>query len=108
MESTSKFKSLERAIDDIEAILGGDFEGKTVREIYELTETPIPTTWRILKTLEKKGWVVGVGEPGSKAVRWMVGPGLIRIAITYKRQALTKRQEIESEYFQNTGEELKT
>jgi len=68
-------RAVERALDVLSAFSpGGD--GLSVADLLKRVGLSRPTVYRLLHTLEKKGFVVSEGEPQ----RFRLGPGVARLA----------------------------
>ena len=107
-QKANHYKSLQRAAQVFEALFEDDFQGKATHEVAEETGIPDTVVWRILKTWSALGWVVQIPEPGHKAIRWRVSTRLAHIAWAYERDAFQRVQQIEQEYQNVTGKELRT
>lgn len=98
--------SLMRGLSIMECLFEDSFEGKTLDEIFEATDIPSSTAWRMLQTLETKGWVVELPVGGSKQGRWRVSTKLISVSASYERHALAHVQSVKREFRDITGREL--
>jgi len=101
-------QSFRRGLNVFECLFEDGFEGRTLQEICDITEIPSTTAWRLLKTLEAKGWVVEAPIAGSKQGCWRVSSRLAGIAHAYERFALERVHGIKSEFREVTGKELNT
>ncbi|MBQ0796246.1 helix-turn-helix domain-containing protein [Zhongshania sp.] len=98
--------SLLRGLSIMECLFEDSFEGKTLDEIFEATDIPSSTAWRMLQTLEAKGWVVELPVGGSKQGRWRVSAKLTSISASYERHALEQVQTIKREFRGVVGKDL--
>lgn len=103
----NKNRSVVRAITILECLFEDDFKGKTLGEISADTNIPSTTAWRILKTIEAKGWVIDVPIAGSKQGAWRLSTKIVGIADSYEQHALAQVQGIKREFQQVTGRELR-
>lgn len=104
--SEAIIQSAARLLQVFECLCEDGFVGKTALELCAQTGIPMPTVWRVLKTLESYGWVVEVSVSGSKQVLWKVSTKMASIAHAYEQHALTRIQGVKSEFQQVTGKEL--
>jgi len=104
---TTLNNSIIRGLTILECLFEEGFEGKTLDEIFTQTDIPWTTSWRMLKTMEAKGWVVEVPIGGSKQGRWRASSKIVEIANAYERNAIAKVQGIKNEFSNMTGRELK-
>ncbi|MGE4239185.1 IclR family transcriptional regulator [Ramlibacter sp.] len=74
-EKDGGVRAVERALDILSAFATGDSE-LLVADLQKRVGLSRPTLYRLLRTLEKKGFVTGGGEPQ----RFHLGPALGRIA----------------------------
>lgn len=103
---TALNNSIIRGLTILECLFEDGFEGKTLDEIFKQTDIPWTTSWRMLKTMEAKGWVVEVPISGSKRGRWRVSTKLAAIADAYEQHALARLQVVRREFREVTGREL--
>lgn len=103
---TALNNSITRGLLLLECLFEDGFEGKTLEEISELIDVPRTTAWRMLKTMEARGWVVEVPISGSKQGRWQVSIKLAGIADAYEQHALARVQGVKREFREVTGREL--
>lgn len=68
-------RAVERALDVLSAFSAGDNE-LLVADLLKRVDLSRPTLYRLLHTLEKKGFVVSSGEPQ----RFRLGPAVARLA----------------------------
>lgn len=98
-------QSVTKASRILDALCEGGFRAKSLGELFEATGIGTTTAWRLLRTLEADGWVEATGD--GRSSRWRVGRKFLEVAFAYRRQALGQVQNIETEYRQISGEELR-
>lgn len=91
-----------RLLQVFECLYADDFAPKSTLAIVERTEIPMTSVWRLLKTLEARGWAL---ETSDKT--WKVSNKLLEIAEAYELDALRRVQTIRDEFRSVTGKELK-
>lgn len=100
-------QSLIKGIRVLEAMFEDGFHARTVAEIASRAELPHTTTWRLLKTLEARGWVVEIPSAASSQHRWELSADpLARIAHRYQEHALNQIHAIKNQFHDITGKEL--
>lgn len=105
-EEYSLNSSVIKAMKIMNFLMQDDFKGKSLNEIYKGLNFSCSTCFRILKSLESEGWVVGRNISGGKEIIWCLGKVSINTAFQYKRHSLNEAQQLKSDYLNITGEEL--
>lgn len=74
-KSAESVRAVDRALDILSAFKGVT-EGLTVAELLKRVHLSRPTLYRLLRTLENKGFVVSLGDPQ----RFRLGPSVAQLA----------------------------
>lgn len=77
-KSSDSVRAVDRALDILLAFKGVD-DGLTVAELLKRVDLSRPTLYRLLHTLELKGFVVSSGDPQ----RFRLGPSVAQLAHTW-------------------------
>lgn len=104
----SEIKTLARGIALLECLMPSEaWEGKTREELAAAAGIPAQTVWRLLKSLEKLGWVDAMAPNKAGQAKYRIGAKkMIETAVNYKRYMIGARQALENTYFETTGEKL--
>jgi DNA-binding IclR family transcriptional regulator len=103
----SDVKTLERGLALLDALCLAGVDGQTRDALSAAAGIPAQTTWRLLKTLEKAGWIEELEPNKAGQARFRLNAyKLINTAFAFKRNMLKKRQNLEKNYAEITGEQL--
>ncbi len=100
MSTEYEVKSVTKVLAIITALASNDFRGMTNEELAANTGITLSACYRMLKTLEKAGWV----RYSEKTKLWTHDTVWAKFSRAYDRAVVQRHNEIDEEYFRMTGE----
>jgi DNA-binding IclR family transcriptional regulator len=94
-----------KAVQLFHLVLGGGTRGKTLDELRVEAGCARTTTYRLLCTWEKLGWLKSMDLDG-RSEKWFASTKLIDLAHQYENQQRCKLTELKETYESVTGESL--
>lgn len=102
MSTNYEVKSVSKAIAIITAIADNGFKGMTREQLAEAADVTYSAAYRMLKTLERHGWV----RYSEKTKLWALSATWVRFSRKYDQYAVSQRQTLDAEYLEMTGEKF--
>ncbi len=100
MSNQYEVKSVTKAVTIITALAGNNFKGMTREQLAAKAEITNPAAYRMLKTLERHGWV----RFREKTNLWTLDTVWAKFSYAYDRATAQRHNEVDEEYFRMTGE----
>ncbi|MCE2594158.1 helix-turn-helix domain-containing protein [Motilimonas cestriensis] len=94
-----------KAVNLFHLVATKDLAGKTLDELQYLSGYSRSTTYRLLCTWERLGWLKSIAVDG-RTEKWFISSKLLELAHQHRRETLAQVKKIETDYQQMTGEVL--